>query len=98
MRRALVILGLALLAAAATVPALEALAPCPEQCSDEAPGSRCDTDQCCSCCVHARLAKADRLPAADPLSSSSHVAVPSAGPPAAADPREILHIPKPIPA
>jgi hypothetical protein len=95
MRLAILLLGLALLAVSALAPALEAFAPCPEQCVDEGPASECTTDQCCSCCVHLRLIESDHTAQAEPLSPSSRIRATSSHLPLAADPGEILHIPKP---
>lgn len=98
MRRASLLLGLTLLAVAGVAPALEAVGACAEQCVDEGPGSGCAADQCCSCCVHIRLVKADRAAHADPLGLYGRIAALAAGLPLAADPGEILHIPKPASA
>jgi hypothetical protein len=97
-RRAFLLLGLTLLAVAGLAPALEAVGVCAEQCVDEGPGSGCAADQCCSCCVHIRLVKADRPTQADPPGFSCRIAALSADLPLAADPGEILHIPKPASA
>jgi hypothetical protein len=93
MPRTLVVIGVVLLALGAITPALEAVAPCAEPCPDEDAG-RCATDQCCSCCVHSRLAAAGRSVQGDPLAPAYRMADASTGIPAAADPREILHVPK----
>lgn len=98
MRRSLVTMGLVLLALAALAPAVEALVPCPEPCVDEGQDGQCASEQCCSCCVHSRSVKPDRTVPADPLAPwSDVVATPAAHPPAA-DPRDILHVPKPASA
>jgi hypothetical protein len=88
--------GLVLLAMAAVAPALEALVPCPEPCVDEGQGGQCAADQCCSCCVHARSVKPDLTMPVDPLALSSEVAATGGALPAVADPRDILHVPKPV--
>jgi hypothetical protein len=93
-RRAFLLLGLTLLAVAGLAPVLEAVGACGEQCVEEGPGSGCAADQCCSCCVHIRLVKADRTAQADALGYSCRIAALSACVPLAADPGEILHIPK----
>ena len=98
MRRTFLLLGLTLLAVAGLAPALEAVGACSEQCVDEGPGSGCAADQCCSCCVHIRLVKADRTAQTEPPGPSCRVAALADGHPLAADPSEILHIPKPASA
>ena len=98
MRRSLVTIGLVFLALAALAPAVEALVPCPEPCMDEGQEGQCASEQCCSCCVHARSVKPDRAVGADPLAPSSHVVPTAAAHPPAADPRDILHVPKPASA
>jgi hypothetical protein len=86
MRRAVLVLMLALAAFAGLAPALEA--GCAEECADDAP------DLCCSCCVHFKV-DAPRVAAAlvDPAVSRPSRA-PLAVRPASPDPRDILHVPK----
>jgi hypothetical protein len=79
-------------------PVLEAVVPCAEPCTDESADGQCAGDQCCSCCVHVRLTAADPKAEADPLAAASPVAAAPTPLPAAGDPREILHIPKPASA
>jgi hypothetical protein len=98
MRRSLVVLGLVLLAAAALAPALEALVPCAEPCVDEGQDGQCASEQCCSCCVHARFVEPDRAPTTARFAASALVAAPAATLPPAVDPRDILHVPKPASA
>jgi hypothetical protein len=94
MRRSLVVLGLVLLAAAALAPALEALVPCAEPCVDEGQDGQCASEQCCSCCVHARFVEPDRTPTTGPFAPSAVVPAPATALPPAVDPRDILHVPK----
>lgn len=97
MRRLLLLIGLTVLALGTLAPALEALAPCPVHCVDEGPGSGsdCAADQCCSCCVHPRLVTPDPLRQGAPRSPTARVSTIHATVATSADPREILHIPKP---
>jgi hypothetical protein len=97
-RRSLLVFALAVFAMSALAPIAEALAPCLEECQSDGPGDDCATDQCCSCCVHSRLVSPQCLGKAKPLSRSSRVVSATLAPAAAADPREILHIPKPLSA
>jgi hypothetical protein len=95
MRRVLLFFGLGVFALGTLGPTLEALAPCRVPCVDEGAASDCAADQCCSCCVHSRLVAPDRLDRPVPLSPSSPIRTASAAFAPSADPREILHIPKP---
>jgi hypothetical protein len=95
MRRVLLLLGVALLALGAVTPVLEAVVPCAEPCLDETEDGQCASDQCCSCCVHSRLVTADRSVPADPLAPACPMATAPTRLPGPADPREILHVPKP---
>ncbi len=89
------LVGLVLLLTAAAAPVLEALAPCTEPCVDEGPGGQCATGPCCSCCVHVRLVKVDRLALVAPLAPAFPLPPTAVGMALAADPRDILHVPKP---
>jgi hypothetical protein len=98
MRRSLVLVGLVLLAVAALAPAVEALVPCSRPCVDEEQDGQCAADECCSCCVHARSVRPDRVVAADPPALSSAVTPIPAPRRPLVDPRDILHVPKPASA
>lgn len=87
MRRAAIVLMLALAAFAGLAPVLEAA--CAEPCADDAPAP------CCSCCVHFKVDAPRVTPAADGLAASGTQPAPRALRPASPDPRDILHVPKP---
>jgi hypothetical protein len=68
---------------------------CAEDCAGDAPDGSCALEACCSCCVHSRV---------DPPGSVGIRPAPAPGEsvpplhglaPASADPRDILHVPKP---
>ena len=76
-------------------PIVEALEQCREVCpQDQASGGCPDDGSCCSCCVHVRAMVA---PAPPPLFgglASAPAVEPRSGVLAAADPHDILHVPK----
>ena len=94
MRRALLVVALAVLAMGTLVPFVEALSPCEERCLGGGPGNDCSSDQCCSCCVHSRFMNGRPTGETEPLSPSSRIISAPPAVPSPADPREILHIPK----
>jgi hypothetical protein len=98
MRRALLTVGLGLLALSALAPALEALGPCPVECVPEAAGGDCAGEQCCSCCVHTRLVKSGGAGPTEPLARSSPMQQQPPVFPPPADPRDILHVPRTSPS
>ena len=87
MRRAVLVLMLALAAFAGLAPVLEAA--CAEPCADDSPAP------CCSCCVHSKVEAPRVTPSAAVLVRSGAQAAPRVLRPAAPDPRDILHVPKP---
>ena len=95
MRSRVAVLALALLLLTVASPAIEAITGCLELCPDETPGqSRCSSDACCSCCVHAGPLFAS-LPVPAPTLDLVGSANPPDAPPAPiARSSDILHVPK----
>lgn len=88
MRRAVLVLMLALVAFAGLAPVIEA--GCVEACADDAP------DACCTCCVHLKADTA-RAAASPEAPGRGHAAgAPRVASPDSSDPRDILHVPKPF--
>jgi len=90
MRRAVLVLMLALCAFAGLAPVLEA--GCAEACADDAPAP------CCSCCVHFKVDTPRVTAAAIDAAVFRTTGAPGAMRPTAPDPRDILHVPKTSPA
>lgn len=90
MRRAVLVLMLALASFAGLAPVLEA--GCAEACTDDAPAP------CCSCCVHFKVDAPGMAAGAIDDPAVRPPAAPQACRPAAPDPRDILHVPKTSPA
>ncbi len=96
MFRPLLVLALGLMAFASLAPAVEAALPCEEACPGEAQDGECSLALCCSCCVHLRMTcppPAESVGAARRATDVSIDPLDSADSP---DPREILHVPKPL--
>jgi hypothetical protein len=94
MRRALLVVGLALAAFAAVAPIVEAAFPCEQTCAGDENGMGCSADACCSCCVHVRVVWAGALAASPSLLAAAKVEsleLPHILP---APPRRIPHVPK----
>jgi hypothetical protein len=95
MRRLATLVMIVLAAWISAGPIVEALEQCREVCpQDQASGECPDDGTCCSCCVHVRAMVA---PAPPPLFSgiaSAPAFEPRAGLPVAAEPHDILHVPK----
>jgi hypothetical protein len=95
MRRWVVVLMLGLGVFAGLAPILEAIQ-CEQACVGDSPDGACSQDQCCSCCLHFRV-DPPRVSITAPVVSSN--AAPAARLPRSLpwpDPRDILHVPKPI--
>lgn len=90
MRRAVIVLMLALCAFAGLTPVLEA--GCAEACPDDAPAT------CCSCCVHFKVDAPGAAAASLEAPPARATGEARATRPAAPDPRDILHVPKTSPA
>ena len=90
MRRAVLVLMLALAAFAGLAPVLEAS--CAEACADDAPAP------CCSCCVHFKVDTPRVTAAPIDAAAAGATGAPPAMHPAAPAPRDILHVPKTSPA
>lgn len=84
MRRAALVLMLALAAFAGLAPVLEAA--CAEACADDA--------RDCSCCVHFKVDAPLVAAALAAPAVSRPSRAPGAAPPTSPDPRDILHVPK----
>jgi hypothetical protein len=95
MRRARLLFGFGVFALGTLAPSLEVLAPCVAPCVDEGAAGDCAAERCCSCCVHSRLLAPQHVDGPSPLSPSSRFRTAGAPFAASADPREILHVPKP---
>lgn len=94
--RAVRILMIALCLFAACGPLAEA-ASCDQACVTGSDGEECATDLCCSCCVHFRI-DPPRLGGAAPHAGDSRPIAAAVEPPQlVSDPREVLHVPKPVP-
>ena len=68
---------------------------CAEDCAGDGPDGSCALEACCSCCVHSRVAPPGSV-GIGPASAPGESVPPLHGlAPASADPRDILHVPKP---
>jgi hypothetical protein len=86
-------LALALFAFLGSV--LEA-AECVSACAGEGPAGECGQDLCCSCCVHFRIDRPLGCPTCATADPGRSLAPGDADLGAAPDPRDILHVPKPL--
>jgi hypothetical protein len=76
-------------------PAVEAAAPCRQECPVEAPAGGCALDFCCSCCIHFRVDPPGPPRSLPEAVASGWLGVADARRLPLPDPREIAHVPKP---
>jgi hypothetical protein len=89
----IVVLGLLLLGALA--PGLEALTTCVQPCLGDDANDGCTRDMCCSCCMHVGPAALSVPTTLSPVRHSSAAHPQVAGRVLSAEPRGLLHVPKP---
>ena len=95
MRRLATLVMIVLAAWIAAGPIVESLEPCREVCpQNQAEGDCPDDGTCCSCCVHIRAMVAPAPPSLFGGLASTAAFEPGAAPRAAAEPHDILHVPK----
>jgi hypothetical protein len=94
-RRAAVLFMLGLVLFAAFAPFLEAACP-GEDCTGDAPFGGCSLDLCCSCCVHVRVHPPLAYSFLPQDASRGFLCGEGTLRLVRSDPREILHVPKPI--
>jgi hypothetical protein len=95
MRRLAPLLAIALVLAVSAGALGAGLEWCADDCAGDAPDGGCALEACCSCCVHSRVDPPGSV-GIRPAAVAGESVLPALGLAlASADPRDILHVPKP---